>query len=425
MGERLITRAALGAWWVHPNGRAAAPAPHGPTLVSASADDAREWLTRHPALDCFHVTPGDAAWRDPEPITIPERGEFVIFSIPRVDLPLVASRISPPWTPSWYCSRGVLTDLLALGAPAEWNGTSPVRAVQRSGRSLRWPSTTLAPSPPEPATPSARPPISRASRVLAVVPYYACEEWLALALSSLAAQTRPPDAVVVVDDGSPVSPRDVVAGFPNVTLVRAEAHGGQWQMIQRIIDLTDFDAYLHQDADDFSSDDRLELLLDAGERTGASLIGTQALQLDWMSGRCSLFSCPTTVPRPSREHDYSVLHPTSIVTKALVERVGGFATALPFGGDTEFQHRVRFTGAGIANVPRCCYFKIVHSNALTVASHTGMSSPAREQFRRQLKSRFASYFDAATPSTAPDLSPLAVAPPVALRRICGPPLGPL
>jgi len=58
-----------------------------------------------------------------------------------------------------------------------------------------------------------------------VVTTYNHAHFLARALESVCAQTRAADAVVVIDDGSADDPAGVVAGFPNVRLIRQENCG--------------------------------------------------------------------------------------------------------------------------------------------------------------------------------------------------------
>jgi hypothetical protein len=373
----------------------------------------------------FHVIPKGARY-DRESLASAPRpdGELVALCSPRVELPPVANAMTEPQALAWHCSRGVLDALLAAARPADWNAAMLVRALESSRRRVSWCSVRLADDAAADDEVLHEPPISRASRVLAIIPYHEHDDWLFTALTTITGQTRAPDAIVVVDDASPASPRDVVALFPQVTLLRAQSHAGQFALIQQIISTTDFDAYLHQDADDFSAADRLERLLIHGERTGASLVGTQAIQLHWDSGACSLFCFPQRVARPMRLGDYSLLHPTSIVAKRLVDAVGGFSAGLPFGGDTEFQHRARFARATMHNIPFASYFKIVHPRALTIAPETGFHSPARHAFEQVLGSRFAAMFDAVAAGAAPNLTPLRRATPIPLQRVCGPSLGP-
>jgi hypothetical protein len=388
--------------------------------LASDSKRVEHWLSAHPSLNCFFVAPKDAAGHDTLK-SDPLLEEFISFSVPRITLPLAGSTITEPRMLPWHCSRGVLDDLVAHSNPFDWSSTSPIRALTKTRRRVSWQSARVAEE--EPVSPVSRPTVSMTSRVLAIMPHYECDEWLYLALASLTNQTRPPDAIVVVDDGSRSSPREVVEEFPEVTLLRTPIHVGHYRTTQQVIDDTDFDVYLHHDADDFSADDRLQLLLTDGEATGASMIGTQALQFHWDTGMCSVFCCPSLVPKPSRQGDYSVLHPTSLVTRKLVQTIGGYA-ALPFAGDTEFQHRARFTDASIRNIGWASYFKIIHPRALTMKPETGMQSPERVEIRERLFRRFAEFHECASGGGAPDLKPMKTAGPCRLIRECGPSLGP-
>jgi GT2 family glycosyltransferase len=75
----------------------------------------------------------------------------------------------------------------------------------------------------EPGAPAPRP--GEAATVGVVVTTYNHAHFLADALESVHAQTRLPDAVVVVDDGSSDDPAGVVARFPAVRIIRQENRG--------------------------------------------------------------------------------------------------------------------------------------------------------------------------------------------------------
>ncbi|HXL72133.1 MAG TPA: glycosyltransferase family 2 protein, partial [bacterium] len=117
--------------------------------------------------------------------------------------------------------------------------------------------------------------LSFQSKILALVPYYNCEPWLEQCLDSLVNQTRPPQAIAVLDDASARTPLEIVKPFKKVTLLRSSENVGPYRILQSAIERTNFDGYLFQDADDWSSRDRLEKLLEEGERTDAEWIGTQ------------------------------------------------------------------------------------------------------------------------------------------------------
>lgn len=281
-----------------------------------------------------------------------------------------------------------------------------------------WSAPALSGSAGRPPSFEGKPPLTRNSRVLALVPHFQCEAWLEEALRSLAGQTRPPDGILVLDDASPQAPRELVGKFPSVTLWRAKENVGPYRLIQTAIDRTQYDAYLFQDADDWSSLDRLERTLGEAERTGAELIGTQEL----MYLKESVF--PNHYPlEPSKilsgRGSYNLLHPSSLVSRDLVSRAGGYATGLRFSGDMEFFWRAVFVGK-TANLDRYCYFRRIRMNSLITSARTGLSSPARGAIDERIKSRLAENQQRLSRGEAPLLEPLEKAGPVEFEEICGP-----
>lgn len=265
--------------------------------------------------------------------------------------------------------------------------------------------------------------LGRESRVLALIPHFQCEEWLDDALASLAEQTRPLDAIVVIDDASKEPPLEIVKRHPGVTLLHAERNVGPYRLVQQVIEETDYDAYLFQDADDWSAPDRLEKLLTAGERTGAELIGTQEIRVFCEEPEVTPIAWPLDVHKQFavKPTAFPLLHPTSIVTRDLVQSLGGFASGLRFSGDAELLRRAQHV-ARVANIPDHCYYRRIRENSLTTASATGLRSPIRQQVMEMLWEQARRNAAAAATGQTPDLSPIRTAPPVRLRQLAGPAL---
>jgi glycosyltransferase involved in cell wall biosynthesis len=265
--------------------------------------------------------------------------------------------------------------------------------------------------------------LGRESRVLALIPHYQCEEWLDDALASLEEQTRPLDAIVVIDDASENPPLEIVKRHPHVTLLHAERNVGPYRLVQQVIEETDYDAYLFQDADDWSAPDRLEKLLAAGERTGAELIGTQEIRVFCEEPEVTPIAWPLDVHKQfaSKPTAFPLLHPTSIVTRDLVMALGGFASGLRFSGDAELLRRAQHI-ARVANITDHCYYRRIRENSLTTASATGLRSPIRQQVMELLWAQARRNAAAAAAGQTPDLSPIRTAPPVRLRQLAGPAL---
>lgn len=282
----------------------------------------------------------------------------------------------------------------------------------------------FAPGVPPLAPAQGAPPLRRDARVLALVPHYRCERWLGRCLATLTGQTRPPEAIAVLDDCSPEPPRDIVAAFPGVTLLRARENGGPFRSVQAAIDGTGYDAYMFHDADDWSTEDRLALLLDAAERTGAELVGAQEMRFDHPAGKVSAFLYPAEASRALRRSPlHAVLHPSTLVSRALVYRAGGFATGMRFGGDYEFQIRACFAGR-MVNIDRFAFYRRSRPESLSRSPATGRDSAPRIAQDQEMLAEAILNRERAARGEAPDLRPYRSAPPVILDHLAGPALRP-
>jgi glycosyltransferase involved in cell wall biosynthesis len=259
--------------------------------------------------------------------------------------------------------------------------------------------------------------------VLALVPHYRCELWLADCLESLLSQTRTLQGIAVIDDASPEPPTEIVRRFPSVTLLRAARNVGPYRLIQQVIDDTDYDGYLFNDADDWSAPERLELLLNEAERTGAELVGSQDVRVMCFAADVRVGHYPRDANRALAERPdaFVLLHPSSLVSRRLVQWIGGFATGMRMSGDAEFQRRAAYA-AVVRNIPFHCYFRRKREGALTSAQDTGLRSPARFRVHGRLRERAFANADRARAGAPPDLSPLSTGAPLELVRLLGPKL---
>jgi glycosyltransferase involved in cell wall biosynthesis len=234
-------------------------------------------------------------------------------------------------------------------------------------------------------------------------------------------QTHPLDAIVVIDDASAVPPIDIVRAFPSVTLLVAETNVGPYQLIQHVIEKTRFDAYLMQDADDWSLPCRLELLLREAERTGAEYVSCQAYRLISAEADVVPLLYPLDVNaaltlQPTR---HALMHPGSLISRDLVLRAGGYATGLRFGGDTEFEHRATHVGR-LVNIPQFAYVVRNRERSLTTSPETGLRSIARQKFREEEFTRARTNAEREARGEPPLLAPLATAPLTPLAHVLGP-----
>lgn len=262
--------------------------------------------------------------------------------------------------------------------------------------------------------------LTKLTPVLAVVTHYRCEEWLEQCVESLVGQSVSPAGVVVADDASPHPPSDILRRFPGVTLLRSTENVGMYRLLQAIIDATDYPGYMFQDADDWSAPNRMAVLLAEAEETGAELVGCQPNTIFCGLPAEREAEYPRDVNAAVLANPiHHLLLPTSVITRDLIVRLGGFATGLRYGGDSEFLRRAIFV-TNVRNVPDRCYFRRVHPQAATRRPESGYSSPMRQSLAAELRERAWSNIRRVAAGDAPDLSPFAIAEPVQLVYVGGP-----
>ena len=173
--------------------------------------------------------------------------------------------------------------------------------------------------------------MSSGSTVTVVIPAHNAAAHLGAALASVAAQSVPPAAVVVVDDCSTDGTAELAQRWSAVlplTLVRLERNQGPGAARRRGIDATDTELIALLDSDDYWLPDHLEELLRVYARTGG-LVTSRSLRWfpgEGVSASDSARSFPVPPPAEQRE---AILRDNFVFVGALFarddyERCGGF-----------------------------------------------------------------------------------------------------
>ena len=257
-----------------------------------------------------------------------------------------------------------------------------------------------------------------------MVPHWKCEPWLRECLQSLVDQSYRLTNIVVIDDGSKSPPTALVKEFSQVTLLASmRSHQvGPYRLVQSVVEQVDYTAFLFQDADDWSSCDRLQTLLSTARIHRADIVGSQEIRVMASERALMAVGYPLDVNAAMRRAPgHGLLHPTSLMTQAALQRVGGFASGLRFGADSEFLLRSHWM-TRIVNSAKYCYFRRKRPHSLTTAAETGLASVARRSLTQQMKAQAIERMRAVEAGHRPNLAPLSVLPPVHLEHLCGPKL---
>ena len=393
-------------------------------LPLAPGDDAGRLgpILRHVKGGRVAFLPAGAVFSPPRWDDLPGGSDSLLVWVPEVALPKLEWQEQDFYAEGWITTVCLLRSLGGLELSALRKPLQLAAAAERAGRRVLWGSPRAGATPVgiAPAAQAGRA-LGRDSTTLALVPHYRCEEWLGECLESLVTQSHALTGIAVIDDGSARPPVEIVRRFPQVTLLAAERNVGAYRVMQALIDSTDYDAYLFQDADDWSSHNRLELLLSGAEQSGAEWVGCQELSVmcDGAEVLPVCYPLDVNAALAGQPGGYCLLNGTSLVSGRLVRRLGGFATGLRFAADMELLERAAYV-ARVVNIPHFCYFRRYRAGSTTLAPETGHGSPIREELSRLLSERARSNAERARAGAGPDLAPLAVADPVRLIHVLGP-----
>ncbi|GLF92720.1 glycosyltransferase family 2 protein [Streptomyces yaizuensis] len=248
--------------------------------------------------------------------------------------------------------------------------------------------------------------------VSVVLPHYDCARYVGDAVASVLAQDRRDLRLYVVDDCSPdeswTGALRPYTADPRLTVLRTTRNVGHLRIKNRVLERIDTPFVAFQDADDISLPDRLRHQLDRLERDRADLVGCAYEYMDAQgraTGRRRMPRHGNLWLRMGRTT--VVLHPSTVVRREALARIGGFDGTVRFGADTDFHLRLARLYR-LRSVRRVLYRYRIWPQSLTQSPETGFGSERRraytaamtEQERRRRAAR-----------TREELLPLLVAPP--------------
>ena len=230
--------------------------------------------------------------------------------------------------------------------------------------------------------------------VVAVIALYNGEAFIGRALDSVRAQTRPPDEVVVVDDGSRDGGAAIVEKFardwPTLRLVR-KANGGQSSARNAGVAASGSGLIAFLDQDDFWYSDHLQALLapfSAAELTPTGWayadvdVGTvEARAVDPQFLRKRPGSHPKVSLAECAARDMFVLPSASLIRRSAFEAVGGFDEALSGYEDDDLFFRILAAGFDTVYIDRPLSMWCIHTAS---ATFTPAMARSRMIFARKL-----------------------------------------
>jgi glycosyltransferase involved in cell wall biosynthesis len=221
-------------------------------------------------------------------------------------------------------------------------------------------------------------------RVAVVIPVYRAT-YLADALASVFGQTRPPDEVIVVDDGSPDRQEltSAVAPYASHIKLLTQANAGAGAARNNGIGATSAELIALLDADDRWFPRFLERQLAAiSAIPGIDLVYSDGLFIgrSALSGRTFTSACPSS-ERVTFEQLLSqqstVLLSAVVTRRAAVRAVGGFDASLRRGQDFDLWLRMARNGAVMRWSSDVLALRRMHEDNLSGDSITELERPLR------------------------------------------------
>ncbi len=206
--------------------------------------------------------------------------------------------------------------------------------------------------------------MSERGTISAVIPVFNGEQFIAEAIESVYAQTRPVVEVIVVDDGSTDNTLEVVSRFPEVRVIR-QANAGPGAARNRAIEVAVGEYIAPLDADDLWPANRLEIMaavLDSEPDVG-NVVGLQRLRVE--PGAPIPFWVPNgDVDAARGEH---LARPTGsmLTRRAVFGAIGLFAEELRHGEDTDWYLRAQDAGIQIRELDDVVLIRRIHHHNLT------------------------------------------------------------
>lgn len=201
----------------------------------------------------------------------------------------------------------------------------------------------------------------RTGAVSVIIPAYNSERYLAEAIASALQQTVPPAEVIVVDDGSTDSTRQVALGFGSAVRYLFQANGGSARARNAGAAVAGGDLLAFLDSDDVWLPDKLERQL-------ACFAADPELEL--VFGHARQFLCPRVagqpgVPTAVNEAPAPAQLPSAmLVRRRTFERVGPFAPELRIGDCVDWYARSREAGVKDLMLPAVVFRRRVHDRNL-------------------------------------------------------------
>ncbi len=187
-------------------------------------------------------------------------------------------------------------------------------------------------------------------RLSLIIPCFNAGAYVEQAIRSVVTQTRPPDELIVVDDGSTDGSREAIGSFGEAVRLVEGSRAGAAAARAKGAGLATGDALVFLDADDLLAPETLEALMDALGRRPEAVALCPWFRLSYEGGRW-VQRRPSSRPRLPRQDPLTAwlggwYHPPCSVawSRAGYERAGGWDPRISVNDDGDLMMRALAAG---------------------------------------------------------------------------------
>lgn len=221
--------------------------------------------------------------------------------------------------------------------------------------------------------------------VSVIIPCHNAEPYVAQTIGSLLEQTRPPEEILVVDDGSTDGSRAIAESFGNPVRVLSKRSGSASRTRIYGTSVATGDALMFLDADDVLGPEALEALVDALERDPGSVASCPWYRLEQKDGRWVRRPASCRPRRPGQDPLEAWLdgwyHPPCAVlwSRSAYEQAGGWDPDVTLNDDGDLMMRALVQGVPLRLTERgTAFYRRLPEGAVSLSgkrlTHGGLES---------------------------------------------------
>ncbi len=228
-----------------------------------------------------------------------------------------------------------------------------------------------------------------------IMPAFNVEKYIERAVSSILDQTYENFELLIADDCSTDSTLNIINSFEDsrIRVLPNPEKLGYTKSCNRLFPLCQGEYITFQDADDFSSPDRLEIQLNhlyqrqnlAMCGTGVTIITDRERKLDEIHRSRTYMEILKNLPQHNQ-----FIGSTIMIRHAILKKVGGYREEFSRWGNQDYDWAYRICeGHEAENIPKALYFyrQNIHSNSKKVSELRAIGPSLVQEFGKQRKEK--------------------------------------